>query len=127
MVNHPPDAPTIRDETHPEVGVSYAYTFVTEDPDGDNVSYYIEWGDGNYEDWFGPFESGKEVIRNHTWSEEGDFTIRAKAKDIYGAESDWGTLKVTMPKNQQSQNMWFLQWLDRFPILQRLLEVLGRV
>jgi len=26
---------------------------------------------------------------------------------------------------QQSQNMWFIQWLDRFPLLQWLLDVLG--
>ncbi|EMR74602.1 hypothetical protein MBGDF03_00311 [Thermoplasmatales archaeon SCGC AB-540-F20] len=130
-VNHPPDAPHIDGPTVkpvprplPKPGEPINYTFKSTDPDGDNVSYYIEWGDGTYENWFGPFQSGEEVIRNHTWIELGTYAIRAKAKDIWGAESDWGTLDVIMPKNQQVGNMWFLRWLERFPILQKILDVL---
>jgi hypothetical protein len=33
----------------------------------------------------------------HSWSTKGTFTIKVKAKDIYGLESDWATLTVTMP------------------------------
>ena len=131
MVNHPPSAPDIEGPTVkpvsrplPKQGEPINYTFKSTDPDGDNVSYYIEWGDGTYEDWFGPFESGEEVIRNHTWIEQGTYDIRAKAKDIWGAESDWGTLDVIMPKNQQSGNMLYVWWLERFPILQKILDVL---
>jgi len=67
-----------------------------------------------YEEWIGPYESGEEVIRSHTWDEQGEFAIKAKAKDIFDAESEWGTLEVTMPVNQQSYS---------FPLLQRLLEL----
>ena len=34
------------------------------------------------------------------WSEEGEYIVKAKAKDPYGAESDWATLEVTVPKNK---------------------------
>ncbi|EMR74656.1 PKD domain protein [Thermoplasmatales archaeon SCGC AB-540-F20] len=129
--NEAPDAPDIEGPTVkpvprslPKQGEPINYTFKSTDPDGDNVSYYIDWNDGDFEDWFGPHESGEEVVVNHTWSAEGVYTVRAKAKDIYGAESDWGTLEVTIPKNKQSHNIWFLHWLERFPILQKILDVL---
>jgi len=42
---------------------------------------------------------------SHTWAERGIYTIIAKAIDIYGAESDWGTLLITMPFNLQLINL----------------------
>ncbi len=40
-----------------------------------------------------------------------------KSKDIHGAESDWGTLEVSMPKNKAFDlNFNLLSWLfERFP------------
>jgi len=111
--NEPPDIPTIDGETQGQYGEPYDYTFLSIDPDEDDIWYYIEWGDGDIEEWIGPYESGEEVSISHTWDEQGEFTLRAKAKDIFDAESDWGTLQVTMPVNQHSYS---------FPLLQRLLE-----
>jgi len=128
MDNQPPSAPDIEGPTvkpvpMPKPGPGpHNYTFKSTDPDGDNVYYYIDWGDGEVTNWIGPSESGEEVTHSHTWSEAGTHTIKAKAKDIYGAESDWGTLDVIIPKNH---NMWFLRWLEKFPLLQWLLDILG--
>jgi len=119
--NDPPNTPDIDGPTNGAAGTSYEYIFTTTDPDDHDVYYYIEWGDDEIEDWIGPYESGEELTISHTWAEQGVFTIRAKAKDIYDAESDWGTLEVTMPVNynlnQQSTNPLFFQ------ILQRLLNI----
>jgi len=104
--NNPPDPPDITGLTSGKAGTEYEYTFVAVDPDDDDVYYYIEWGDGEIEEWIGPFESSEEVTVSHTWEEEGDYTIRAKAKDSYDAESDWGTLEVTMPVNQESDGLF---------------------
>ena len=130
-INTPPNAPDIEGPTVkpvpsplPKQGEPINYTFKSKDPDGDNVSYYIEWDDGSYEDWFGPYESGEEVVVNHTWSEKKVFKIRAKAKDTYGAESNWGTLEVTIPKNKQVSNMWFLRFLESHPHLFLMLRYL---
>ncbi len=87
--NQPPDNPSITGPTSGAVEKEYNYTFVTIDPDEDIVSYYIEWGDDQVEEWIGPYASGEEVIVSHTWSEQGTYTIRAKAKDICGVESEW--------------------------------------
>lgn len=75
--------------------------------------YNIEWGDGEYEDWFGPYNSGEEVVVSHTWDEQGEYTIRTRAKDTDNLWGPWGYLEVSMPMNQHSYS---------FPLLQRLLE-----
>lgn len=124
--NDPPNTPDIDGETSGKVGVEYEYTFVTIDPDGNDVWYYIEWDDTSNRKWDGPYASGEEITRTHTWSKKGTYTIRCKAMDVYGEESDWGELEVTMPMNQQSfysQVLQFLQRLiQRFPLLEQLLS-----
>jgi carboxypeptidase T len=116
--NNPPETPSITGTTSGKVGETYTYTFVTTDPDGDNVYYYIDWGDNTNSDWLGPYASGLEKTANHTWSKQGTYTIKIKAKDIFNAESDWATLSVTMPLNlqssQQSLNQLYLKILGRF-------------
>ncbi|EMR74826.1 PDK repeat-containing protein [Thermoplasmatales archaeon SCGC AB-540-F20] len=118
--NNPPSTPIIDGLTSGKPGVEYEYTFVSTDDDNDELYYLIDWGDG-IEDETSVFPSGVEAHANHTWTNKGTYIIKAKAKDSYMAESEWGTLEVTMPKNQ---NMWFLHWLERFPILQMILDVL---
>ncbi|UCF12910.1 MAG: PKD domain-containing protein [Thermoplasmatales archaeon] len=87
--NQPPDAPMITGPTEGKAGVEYEYTFNATDPDGEDVYYYIDWGDDNYSGWFGPYFSGENVSVNHTWDEMGTYDINAKAKDIYDDEGNW--------------------------------------
>ena len=125
LENDPPNKPSIDGETNGKVGVEYEYTFETTDPEGLQVWYYIEWGDNTNTGWIGHYPSGEEITKSHSWSEKDTYTIRCKAKDPYEAESEWGELEVTMPMNQQSSNIWFLQFLKNhprmFPILRQLL------
>jgi hypothetical protein len=112
-IAEPPDRPSIEGQTNGKAGVEYTYSFTTIDPYESDVYYYIEWGNGNFEDWIGPYNSGEKVTISHTWSEEDTYTIRAKARNIYSAQSDWATLEVTMPLNQQ---------IYIPPVLQKILE-----
>jgi hypothetical protein len=127
--NQPPNEPSIDGSTSGKAGEEYDYTFSVIDPNDDVVYYYIEWGDGNIEDWIGSYDSGEEVIISHSWDEQKTYTIRAKAKDSHDAESDWTTLEVTMPKNKPFiQNFPLLNWLferfpNMFPILRHLLAL----
>ena len=127
--NQVPDAPAITGEINGEFGVEYEYTFNSTDPDGDSVMYLIDWGDNNT-DWTEYCSSGEGTTLKHTWDEQGDFTIKAKAKDVMGEESDWAYLEVTMPKNKAFNfNFPLISWLlerfpNAFPILRHLIGLL---
>ncbi len=131
LPNDPPGAPVITGTTNGAAGTSYEYGFTSVDPDGDDIAEYIvNWGDGTAEETItGPFASGVEATASHTWEEQGDYTITAKAKDINGLIGPEGTLVVTMPVNQQvpqSQTV-YLQFVQRlaqhFPLIGVLLGV----
>ena len=91
----------------------------------------IDWGDG-IEDVTGTFPSGVKVYVLHSWATKGTYTIRAKAVDMLGAESDWTEYIVKMPRDKAIKNP-FLNFLQDFlqshpnifPILQKLLLRFG--
>ena len=108
------------------------YTFCATDPDDSPIYYYIDWGNGEIEEWFGeewlgPFDSGDPQTIRHIWWEEGSYVISAQVKDVFGEESDWGTLQVTVLKSRTRTNTLFLQLLELiqkiFPRLYNLLEI----
>jgi hypothetical protein len=95
--NNPPSMPEITGPAEGKPGNPYLYNVLSEDLDGHNIYYYVDWGDNSTTGWFGPYVSGTQIHVTHTWSAQGSYTIKAKAKDIMDAESDWGTLDIVMP------------------------------
>jgi hypothetical protein len=87
--NQPPTEPLINGSNIGEVGEEINFSFVSEDNEEDEIYYYIDWGDGTFDDWLGPFNSGEELIISHVWESEGTYNIISKAKDIHNEESDW--------------------------------------
>ena len=126
ICNQPPDIPTITGTANGKPETEYPYTIFSTDPEGDDVYHYINWSDGTDIIYIGPYSSGEEVIVNHIWAEKGTYVVKVKTWDYYQAESDWGTLEVSVPKNK-SINTPFLQFLENhprmFPILRQLLKV----
>ena len=96
--NNPPNKPTIIGFENGEIDVEYYYTIVTTEPENDEVSYYIDWGDDITSGWTRYLLSGEEYNVSHIWDSIGDYQIRVKAKDSFGVESDWSILEVSMPK-----------------------------
>ena len=121
--NTPPNTPTIEGPTKVKPEERCWYNISAVDPDGTHfyiyaIVYDIDWGV-----WWGPIEPG-EMDRWHLyWSEEGEYIVKAKAKDSYGAESDWATLEVSVPKNK-SINTPFLKFLEQHPLMFPLLRQL---
>lgn len=99
--NIAPLAPNITGPENGTAGSYYEYNFTTTDYNQDDIFYYIDWGDGNIENWIGPYTSGEIVEIGHVWSEPGIYEIRAKAKDTSGAESNWSEPYTIIIENQQ--------------------------
>ncbi len=122
-----PDAPTIIGLIKGKPGVEYDYTFTTTDDEGDDVYYWIEWGDGTVEqdNWIGPYSSGEKVTFSHSWDKKETFIIKAKAKDIYDSESEWAYLIVQIPRNRMSVNSLFQLLFGRFSLLEVFLRAMN--
>lgn len=123
IANSPPSVPEIHGPTSGKAGVEYTYEICTEDPDGDDIIFCIDWDEGAGEICTTQYPSGTCIEVSHTWSEEGSYTIKVKAEDIHGAESDWATLGVSMPKTKPiiSFALLFEELIERFPILRYIL------
>jgi len=102
-----------------KVGKTYSYTTSTTDPDGDQVYYYFDWGDGTSSGWLGPYNSGESVIASHKWEKRGQYNIRVRAKDTYGAISEWSdSLPIKAPFSypySSFEKIYFI--ITRYPIL----------
>jgi hypothetical protein len=90
--NHLPAVPQISGPSQGGSGISFNFTAVASDPEGDQISYKWDWGNGNVSEWLGPFNSSVPTIASYVWEDNGNYSIRVKAKDIGGGESNWSEL-----------------------------------
>ena len=80
--NNPPTKPIINGEIFGEVDILYDFTILSYDSDNDDISYYVNWGDGSsINSQF--VENGTEMIFQYTWNKSGLYTISVKAFDGY--------------------------------------------
>ena len=127
MGNIAPSVPLISGPSTGQAGTAYDFTFTSEDPNGDDVQYYIKWGNGDTTPWTTLQASGTPYAKSHTWDDKGTFTIEAKAKDEHGAESDWESFEIVITKSRVLQNTFIYRLLEqfktRFPMLNYLLRI----
>ena len=80
----PPSKPSITGPKLVYTGKVNRYKLFSTDLDGDDLFYYIEWGDGTYEDWIGPYPEGQIITVEHVYSVRNKpLIIRARARDEY--------------------------------------------
>jgi outer membrane protein assembly factor BamB len=84
-----PSAPSGRSSGH--LNVSYSFSTSTTDPDGDSVAYQFDWGDGTQSNWSEFKPSGTWITMSKSWSSNGTYLIKARAKDTKGAISNWSS------------------------------------
>lgn len=103
--NTPPNPPEITGPTNGQIWKVYNYKFTITDPDGDEMNRLeIHFGDNIAATiLLINGKSGTTINVTHRWTKKGEHTIKARVRDIHGALSDWGKLKVTMPKNKEEQ------------------------
>jgi hypothetical protein len=90
ITSYPPDVPEIPSgDVVGEPGVEYHFSSSTTDPEGDDIFYLFDWGDGTDSGWLGPYDSGEPCDVSHSWVNSGTYYLKAKAKDINDRESGW--------------------------------------
>lgn len=115
LANIPPPYTEINGPSSGNAGMEYEYTFrIWYVPEDVILFLLVDWDDGNTTGWIGPYFIDDFVFLTHSWSEEGDYTIRAKAKD-FCREGSWTYFDVTMPKNKILHNSLLLRLLEQFP------------
>jgi len=119
--NDGPTAPIIDGPSEGKVNEMQDFYFSATDPEGDDVYYYVDWGDGTTPEWSGPYNSGEEEKFSYYYTDKMDYNIRVKAKDSYGSESDWTELLFTAPKTKTISFKIF----ERMPFLLKILGFLN--
>jgi len=114
-----PSTPKITGPNSGKPKETYEFTFVSTDPDGEDLYYYVDWGDNTFEEWIGPYSSGEEVKISHSWNQKKIYTIKAMAKDTSEVVSDWGSFNVNMPRPKAFHSLLSVL-LEKFPILRIL-------
>jgi subtilisin family serine protease len=111
--NGQPDTPqTPTGEISGRTGRTYTYTTSSVDPDGDQLYYVWDWGDGNMSNPIGPFDSGAPCGVEYAWGYDGNYTITVKATDQKGGESYWSdSLQVSMPLRHQTLLERLFEWI----------------
>ena len=75
----------------------YDFIFKATDPDGDDIRFHIDWGDGTTETT--EFvHSGEELTISHTIEDIGIITIKVMAEDICGLFGPEATIDIPIPK-----------------------------
>ena len=121
------NAPSFPEIDGPKIGVPdvlYNFTFKSVSPLNNDLYYWIEWGDDTGTGWIGPYPSEQQIMLGHEWSKEKIYKIKARCKDIDNLWGSWGDLEVIIPRNKATSNSFLAQFLERFPLLTKLLPLL---
>ena len=125
LSNSPPETPQRPlGSVQGKINIEYIYTSSTFDPDGGQLYYLWDWGDGNNSGWLGPYISGATCEAKHIWSAKNNYNIKVKAKDTSGAESAWSDpLPIKMPYTYnpilQFLELLFQRFPNVFPLLRQ--------
>lgn len=78
--NNPPETPVIAGPLSGHIATSYQYTLVSIDTDGENLTYFIDWGD-NTNSTSESIRSGLSVELSHQWNAPGFYFVQAYSQD----------------------------------------------
>jgi hypothetical protein len=125
--NQPPSTPIIEGPSKIKKGEYCWYNFTFDDPDDSPVYLYVHAFGLESGIFWGPYPDGYGIERAYYyWENAGEYVVKAKVKDPYGAESDWAILNVTVEKNKAidyPMNSWSLaQLFQRFPLFEKILN-----
>jgi hypothetical protein len=87
--SNPPSKPVLSGPSSGKAGMTYTWNVVSSEPDNESVYYWVDWGDNSPSQWVGPYPPGIPQPVDHSYSMQGIYSIKAKAKDIYHSQGGW--------------------------------------
>jgi parallel beta-helix repeat protein len=102
-INNHNNTPGVLQIRGPSAGgheILFNFTVNATHPTQNQIYYKWDWGDGNVTGWLGPFNSSKPDTKSHTWTRDGNYSIRVKAKYIAGNESNWSQIHPILIADQ---------------------------
>jgi outer membrane protein assembly factor BamB len=122
--NTAPNPPSINAPSYGKVRDTIVFWFSAIDPNNNPVSFYVDWGDETSSGWTQLYASEESFFLEHTWSTKGSYTVRVKAKDTLGEESEWSehTIGIKIKAKTVSIPLYslLLRLIEQFPIIARL-------
>lgn len=86
----PLEPPSITGQRWGKTEVEYTfYVHIPVNANNDDVFVTINWDDGNFSDWLGPYTGGQTITVAHSWSTTSDYSLQAKLKTVFSEESIW--------------------------------------
>jgi len=86
--NSAPQTPApVQGLTQGYAGKILSYTATSKDPDGDQLFFTFDWGDGATTKTL--LSASSTGAANHIWKEKGTYKVKAMATDSQGASSGW--------------------------------------
>ena len=123
--NDPPKMPSIEGPNIGKPGITYDYIFNAIDPDGNDLKFFIDWGDNStYETQY--TQSGTDITVEHYWADRDTYYIKVKAEDIYGSLSPEKTFEVIIPRTKVDNHPLLAALIEKFPILERIISFIIR-
>ena len=117
--NTAPQIPILKGATEGRKGHTYEFRCTTHDAESNEIWYHVDWGDTETDQWLGPYASGETLHLSHNWEQMGYYTIRVKAKDIYGAESGEQAHTISI-KKEKARTASLPNFLKTISLLLRL-------
>lgn len=98
--NYPPENLTLDGQTSGCEGEELTFSFSATDPEGDDIYYFLDWGDDTNSGWLGPYASGETGETTNSWDTIGIYDVKVRAQDINNKLSPWSDpLTVTIVEN----------------------------
>lgn len=104
--------------------IQYTFQAKSTNKSRPTVYYKFDWDDGTTSDWMGRYKPGEVCNATHSWKENGIYSVKVKASDMTGWESDWSKPRLFyIPKNHRMLSIveGMLNLIDRFPRLESML------
>ncbi len=120
--NKPPYKPILLGPPNGKINNEYVFTTSAVEPEADPIYFCFDWGDGTEDEWLGPYESVVSTDFYHTWTEQGSYQVKVKARDQYITESEWSDIETISISKNKPINKPFLNFLENHPILFQLLQ-----